>query len=344
VSRASGRSLRVNLVSKAATHSLLLEKNFACNSGVGQASSLLPAQTRFACLHDFEHASVYVILRGVLTETDSTSAQSHVPLHAHGTQRGAHFAGVARSPNRESNFILELVLYLVTHNSGERDADDLQGARWQSKQQSENMAQSNTLRFEQGWAWTDCWYHGRTLSVKDNSHVVVPTPFFYKLNYSAPDSCLEKGAVAAQPLLRFTARHAHRGAVHDRLCAGAPSPLLRGSNYQRWDVNTPAHKQRSGSRRPAEFVARYGQEVTAQLGNVDGNFSSGLAGVDVHQGADLMRGVANLTNGLHNACFVLYEHDGNHAGFGRERGGEGVQINEAVGQHCNHGCRVAGGL
>jgi hypothetical protein len=105
----------------------------------GRPSSLLPAQTRFACLHDFEHASLYIILGGVLAETDSTSAQGHVSLHAHGTQRGAHFAGVARSPNRESNFIFERVLYLVTHNSGERDADDLQGARWRSKQHSENM-------------------------------------------------------------------------------------------------------------------------------------------------------------------------------------------------------------
>ena len=195
-----------------------------------------------------------------------------------------------------------------------------------------------------GWGWTDCWHHGRALPVKHNSHVIVPTPLLYKLNHSAPDSELEKRTVAAQPLLRFAARDAHRRAVHDRLCARAPSPLLRGSNYQRWDVNSSAHKQRSGSRRPAEFVTRNRQQVSAQVDDVDGDLSSGLAGVNVDQRADLMGGVANRTNWLHNACFVLYEHDGNQARVGRERGGECLQINEAVGKHCNDCCRVAGGL
>jgi hypothetical protein len=111
------------------TYFLLFEM-FFCLQCRRWLRSLLSAQTGFACLHDFEHAIVYIVLCGVLPETDSTSSQSHVSLHAHSTQRGADFAAVTRSPDRESHFIFERELYLVTDCSRERDTDDLEGVRW----------------------------------------------------------------------------------------------------------------------------------------------------------------------------------------------------------------------
>ena len=96
---------------------------------VEDKSFSLAAQKSLACLHDFEYASLDIIFRRILSETDSAGAQRHISRHAHGGQRGADFAAVARCADRKSDFVFERMLDLVADNSRERHADDLQDLR-----------------------------------------------------------------------------------------------------------------------------------------------------------------------------------------------------------------------
>ncbi len=95
-----------------------------------ECSSLVGAQTSFACLQDFEHTSSDVIFSRVLSETYSASAQSHVSMHPHCAQCGADLASVAGRPDRKGHFIFEGVLYFMADYTRKCDADDLEDVRW----------------------------------------------------------------------------------------------------------------------------------------------------------------------------------------------------------------------
>ena len=184
------------------------------------------------------------------------------------------------------------------------------------------------------------WHNRGALSMKHNRNVVVSAPHFYKLDDSSSRSALEKGAIAAQPPLRFLASDTHRTAVHDSLRASPPPPLLHCSDYQRLNLQTSAHKQCPGARGAAEFVARNRQSIRSQVHDVDGNFACRLARVHVHQSTNLMGGIANFTNRLHYTCFVLHKHDRDHAGVGCEGGRKRLHINQSVWKHPNNRDRM----
>ena len=177
--------------------------------------------------------------------------------------------------------------------------------------------------------------------MENNGNAIVCAPLFDELHDSPSYAALKKGAVPAQPLLRFAASDTHRSAVHDSLRSSPPPPLLHGTNYQRLYLQTSPHKQRSGAGRSAEFVARYGKKICSQFSDIDGNFACSLACVYVHQSTNLMSGIANFTNRLHYSCFVLNEHDGHHAGAGGERGRECFHIDQSVGEYTNNCDRMA---
>jgi hypothetical protein len=188
---------------------------------------------------------------------------------------------------------------------------------------------------------THCWYHRGTLAVKNYSHAIVLAPLLNELHNSAPDSKLKERAVPTQPLLRFTASDTHSSIAHNGLRACPPPTLLHGTYYQRLDLQTSAHKERPSARRPAEFVACNRQQIRAQVQHVYGNLACSLASVNVHESANLMRGIAYFTNGLHDARFILSEHNGDQACVGCQRSRECFHVNQTVGQHAHNSYRVA---
>ncbi len=108
-----------------------------------------------------------------------------------------------------------------------------------------------------------------------------------------------------------------------------PSPTPRGHNGHLGRRSD----QRADAVRTADLVGRQGQEVDAELGDVERHAACGLNGVAMHGGAGLAGKGGDLRDGLNNAGLVVGKHDGDTAdarrtGQARLQPGE---IDDAVG-------------
>ena len=105
-----------------------------------------------------------------------------------------------------------------------------------------------------------------------------------------------------------------RGNVLD---AGAPRALLRAADHQRVEAQPPPNQQRARALRSAELVRGDRAQIDVERAEVDRDVARGRARVDVHDGAALARGRADLGDRLERPDLVIRELHRHELGVGR---------------------------
>ena len=108
----------------------------------------------------------------------------------------------------------------------------------------------------------------------------------------------------------------------DRQRTGTHAALVTAAVHLRFDTNTrfTTHVQRADTFRAIDFVAGEGHQVNFQLAQVDRQFAHALGRVNV---VNDTAGAAHLADGsdiLHHADFVIHVHNGNKDGVITHRG------------------------
>ncbi len=119
-----------------------------------------------------------------------------------------------------------------------------------------------------------------------------------------------------------TGRQSARGGApaDDRrhvLEAGPARPLLVAAEQQRADAKTAPHEQRADSGRSPHLVRAHGQQIDAEVVELDRHVPGGLRGVDVEEDASFVAGLRDLRHGLHGADLVVAPLHVDERGVGR---------------------------
>src|SRR6266404_1397260 len=102
---------------------------------------------------------------------------------------------------------------------------------------------------------------------------------------------------------------------------------LRGELHARIATT---HIQRANAFRPVYLMTADGHDVDIVFRHVDRDLADGLGAVGMNQHAALFRDLADLTDVLHHADFVVGVHDAYQNGFVGDGGAELIQIHQAV--------------
>uniref|UniRef100_E6QM64 Uncharacterized protein n=1 Tax=mine drainage metagenome TaxID=410659 RepID=E6QM64_9ZZZZ len=118
----------------------------------------------------------------------------------------------------------------------------------------------------------------------------------------------------------------------DVFCSGAATAFVAATDEEGFKRSSATDVERADALGGVHLVSADGEQVTADPGDIDGQLSGGLNGVDVEVDAVFLSDLADGLDGLDDAGFIVGEHNADKAGVGQEGGANGLGIDKSAGQ------------
>ena len=118
---------------------------------------------------------------------------------------------------------------------------------------------------------------------------------------------------------------------------GAAAALVSATDEEGLERGSATDVERADALGRVHLVAADGEQLAADAGDIDGELSGGLNGVNVEADAVLGSDLADGLDGLDDAGFVVGEHDADEACVGPDGGADGLGIDEAGGERRDAG-------